>query len=463
MLDLPRAFFQQEIDMENTPPRDNPSQDASRRDFLKSSAATVVGATAAYLSTVPHVHAGGSDFLGVGLIGCGSPRGGRGRGAAENCVKAGPNVKLIAMGDLFKDHLEFSRNNLKKLGPSLVDVPDKNCFVGWDAYKDVIHCKGVDVVILATPPGFRPLHLKEAVAAGKHIFCEKPVAVDAPGIRSVLKTVEEAKKKNLALVSGLCWRYDHGMREAFKRVHGGAIGDIVSMQCTYNTGGLWMVPRDSKWSDMEWQVRNWLYFTWLSGDFNVEQHVHSLDKMAWIMQETPPLKAVGLGGRQVRTGSDYGHIFDHHSVVYDYPGSIKMYSNCRQQEGCAQDVSDHIFGTKGVCHIDASRARFFIKSYDKGQKTWLYRKPQGSKDRGMYQNEHDELIASIRAGKPINNGEYMTKSSMLAILGRMATYTGLEITWEKALRSKQDLMPAKLEMGSLPTPEVARPGVTKFV
>jgi predicted dehydrogenase len=449
--------------MVDTPRPESPAPDTSRRDFLKTSTATVVGATAAYLSTVPNVHAGGNDTLGVGLIGCGSPRGGRGRGAAFNCVHAGPNVKLIAMGDLFKDHLDFSRKDLMKLGSAKVDVPDKNCFVGFDAYKHVIHCKGVDVVILATPPAFRPLHLQEAVAAGKHIFCEKPVAVDAPGIRSVFRTCEEARKKNLSLVSGLCWRYDWGMREAFKRVLDGAIGDIVSLQCSYNTGGLWMVPRQTDWSDMEWQLRNWLYFTWLSGDFNVEQHIHSLDKMTWIMREATPLKAIGLGGRQVRTGADYGHIFDHHSVVYEYAGGIKMYSNCRQQDGCAHDVSDHIYGTKGVCHIDASRSRFSIKPHAKGQRTWTYRRPGGSKDHGMYQNEHDELIASIRQGKPINNGDYMTKSSMLAILGRMATYTGQEITWEKGLHSKQNLMPAKLEMGSLPTPEVARPGITKFI
>ncbi len=442
---------------EPTPPA------ASRRDFLKTSTAAVAGAAAAatYLGGVPAVHAGGSDAIGVGLIGCGSPRGGRGRGAAAQCVSAGPGVKLVAMGDVFRDHLEFTRADLRKLGPDKVDVPDSHCFVGFDAYKDVIRCKGVDLVILATPPHFRPLHLKEAVAAGKHVFAEKPVAVDAPGVRSVLASCAEAKKKNLAVVSGLCWRYDLGMRETFHRVRDGAVGDIVGLQCTYNTGALWMVPRQPKWSDMEWQLRNWLYFTWLSGDFNVEQHIHSLDKMAWVMGDRYPVKAVGLGGRQVRTGPEYGHIFDHHSVVYDYAGGVKLFSNCRQQENCANDVSDQITGTKGVCHINASRRLFTIKPY--GQTAWRYRLPRGQKDPGMYQNEHNELIASIRAGKPINNGDYMSKSTLLAILGRMATYTGQEITWEQAFNSKEDLTPPRYEMGSLPVPPVARPGFTRFV
>jgi predicted dehydrogenase len=441
-----------------------PAGNGSRRDFLKTSAVGVAGAAAAtLLGSVPAVHAAGSDVIGVGLIGCGSPRGGRGRGAAAQCVNAGTNVKLVAMGDLFKDHLEFSRTNLKSLGSEKVDVPDKRCFVGWDAYKEVIHCKDVSVVVLATPPGFRPLHLKEAVAAGKHVFAEKPVAVDAPGVRSVLKTCEEARQKNLSIVSGLCWRYDHGMRETFKRVRDGAIGDITTLQCTYNTGYLWVVPREPKWSDMEWQVRNWLYFTWLSGDHNVEQHIHSLDKMAWVLGDQYPHKAVGLGGRQVRTGPEYGNIFDHHSVVYQYGGGLKLFSNCRQQDGCAQDVSDQVTGTKGICRIDAQRSRFSIVPFGKGQKRWSYRPARGSKDRGMYQNEHDELIASIRSGKPINNGEYMAKSTLLAIMGRMATYTGQEITWEKALHSKEDLTPAKMEMGPLPVPSVAKPGVTPFV
>jgi predicted dehydrogenase len=402
----------------------------------------------------------------VGLIGCGrsgSEGGGRGRGAAMNCVSAGPNVKLVAMADLFRDHLEYSRGYLaKKLGPEKMDVTDDRCFVGFDAYEKLLQHGGVDLVILASPPGFRPLHLKAAVAAGKHIFAEKPVAVDGPGIRTVLQACQEAKAKKLSLVSGLCWRYDLGMRETFQRVHGGAIGDILSLQCTYNTGELWVTPRKKEWSDMEWQCRNWLYFTWLSGDFNVEQHIHSLDKMAWVMQDEYPVKAVGLGGRQVRTGPEFGHIFDHHSVVYEYANGVKFFSSCRQQRGCDNDVSDHIWGTKGVCHIDANKQVFTIKPHGSAS-AWRYRLPEGVNDDGMYQNEHNELIASIRSGKPIYNGDYMTKSSLLAILGRMATYTGRSVTWQQALESREDLSPPKYEFGDLPVPPVAQPGVTKFV
>jgi predicted dehydrogenase len=436
----------------------------SRRGFLKGSAALI--GTSAALSVAGNVHAKGSDVLRVGLIGCGSPRGGRGRGAAEQCVHAGPGVKLIAMADLFKDHLDFTRGYLsKKFGKDKVDVADDHCFSGWDAYQRLINLKEVDVVLLASPPGFRPQHIEAAVAAGKHVFAEKPVAVDAPGVRRVLKACHDAKTKNLSIVSGLCWRYDTGMRETFKRVHEGAIGDILALQCTYNTGELWSIPREEGWSDVEWQVRNWLYFTWVSGDFNVEQHIHSLDKMAWVMKDEYPVKAVGLGGRQVRTDPLYGHIFDHHSVVYEYKNGVKLFSNCRQQPGkIAHDVSDHIWGTKGICHIETSRPTdggFKIKPHD--GKLWAYRLAEGAKDAGMYQNEHNELIAGIRAGKPINNGDYMCKSTLMAIMGRMATYTGQAISWEHALNSKQDLAPKKYEFGDMPVAPVAKPGETKFV
>jgi predicted dehydrogenase len=435
---------------------------SSRREFLKTSTATVMGAAlATELMVTANAHAASNDVIRVGLIGCGSPRGGRGRGAAENCVHAGPNVKLYAMADLFKDHLDFTRSYLSQFGSDKVDVTEDRCFVGWDAYKKVLALKEVDLVILATPPGFRPIHLKAAVEAGKHIFCEKPVAVDGPGIRSVLQTCEEAKKKNLALVSGLCWRYHPTMKEAIEKIHDGGVGEIVSLQCTYNAHGLWMIPRKSDWSDMEWQVRNWLYFTWLSGDHNVEQHVHSLDKMAWAMRDEYPVKATGIGGRQVRIGPEYGNIFDHHFVVYEYANGVKLFSCCRQQNGCVADISDNIMGTKGICHIDTGGPSATIKSPGKGASLW-HTTGRG-KAGDMYQNEHIALIESIRAGKPINNGDYMTKSSLMAIMGRMATYTGQTITWDQALNSKQDLSPAKYEFGELAVAEVAKPGVTKFI
>jgi myo-inositol 2-dehydrogenase / D-chiro-inositol 1-dehydrogenase len=424
--------------------------DPSRRDFLKTSTVSFAG-IAAGLSKVPAVHAGGSDVVRVGLIGCGR----RGTGAATQALNADLNVKLIAMGDLFADHLVDSLSRLKKdeAISAKVDVKEDHCFIGWDAYEKVL-ATSVDVVLLTSPPHFRPAHLKAAIAAGKHVFCEKPIAVDATGVRAVLDACDEAKKKNLSLVSGLCYRYEHAKRETMQRVHDGAIGEIQALHTTYNTGGLWKESRQPHWSDMEWQVRNWLYFTWLSGDHIVEQHIHSLDKMAWAMKDEYPAKAVGTGGRQVRVQPEYGHIFDHHAVVFEYRNGVKLFSFCRQQDGCAKDVSDSVIGTEGTCDV--------MKHAIRGKHAWRYRSRDGTKD-DMYQNEHDELFASIRSGKPINNGDYMCKSTLMAIMGRMATYTGQVITWEHALNSKEDLSPPKYEFGPIATPAVALPGKTRLV
>ena len=430
---------------------------ATRRDFLAGAAVAAAGAT--LTSLTPAVHAAGNDVLRIGLIGCG----GRGTGAAMQALRADKNTRLLAMGDMFDDKLQYSLGKLKQVADiaDRIDVKPESSFTGFNAYKSVIEMS--DVVLLTTPPHFRPLHLKAAVAAGKHIFAEKPCAVDALGVRAVLKACEEAKKKNLVLVAGLCWRYHHGMRATIDWVHKGIIGDITALQCTYNTGGLWSVRRKPGWSDMEWQLRNWLYFTWLSGDFNVEQHIHSLDKMAWVMQNEYPVRAVGSGGRQVRTDPLYGHIFDHHTVVYEYANGVKLFSACRQQVGCAPDVSDHIVGTNGTCHIETSHPARGIITHGKG-KLWqsvasLRHPPHDD----MYQNEHDELFAAIRAGKPINDGEQLAKSTLMAIMGRMATYTGQVIEWDKALASKEDLTPPAYEFGPLPVAPVARPGLTKFI
>jgi predicted dehydrogenase len=442
------------------PASQNRAEKTSRRDFLKTSAVTVAGAAvASQLASITNVHASGSDVLRVGLIGCG----GRGTGAAAQALNADKYVRLVAMGDVFPDHLQQSLDTLRRdeaIAPK-IDVKPDHCFTGFNAYKEVI-ASGVDVVLLATPPHFRPAHLKTAIEAGKHIFCEKPVAVDGPGVRAVLAACEQARQKNLSLVSGLCWRYHYGMRETFKRILEGAIGDINSLQCTYNTHGLWFKERQKGWSDMEWQLRNWLYFTWLSGDHNVEQHIHSLDKMAWAMRDEYPVKATGIGGRQVRTDPKFGHIFDHHSVVYEYKNGVKIFSACRQQDGCAADVSDHIMGTKGMCDIEASRGEAQIRPFDPSQKPWRHHRTKGVTD-DMYQTEHNELFAGIRSGKAIHNGDYMTKSTLLAVMGRMATYTGQVITWEMALNSKEDLTPPKYEMGSLAVAPVAVPGQTKFI
>lgn len=427
----------------------NPGQDAksvSRRSFLKASA-VAAGSTA--LTLAPAVHAGGSDILRIGLIGCG----GRGTGAAENAMNADPNLRLVALGDTFKDQVDGAFRVLKDSGGEKFAVKPENCFVGFDAYQRVIDC-GVDVVVMATPPHFRPQHLKAAVDAGKHCFVEKPIAVDGPGVRSVLATCEEAKKKGLSIVSGLCYRYERAKQETFKRVHEGAIGDIVALNTVYNTSFTRYSPRKPNWSDMEYQIRNWFYYTWLSGDHIVEQHVHSLDKVAWAMRDEYPVKAYGVGGRQSRTDPKMGQIFDHHSVVYEFKNGVKAYSQCRQQVDCYTEVSDQIIGNKGFCNV--------MKHEIVGAKPWR-RRPDKKNNDDMYQNEHNDFMASIRSGKPINNGEYMSYSSLMAIMGRMATYTGQLITWDMALHSKDDMTPAKYEWSELDVAPVARPGVTKFI
>ncbi len=425
---------------------------SSRRTFLQAGAVALGGSLAAGVAAASAVHPGGSELIRIGLVGCG----GRGTGAAKDCLLT-QGVRLVAMADAFRDQLDKSLANLQKDEElkefsERIDVPESRRFVGFDAYKQLI-ASDVDLVLLCTPPHFRPAHLREAVSAGKHVFAEKPVGVDGPGIRSVLATCEEAKKRKLSVVSGLCWRYDYGVRETMKRVHDGAIGDITALQCSYNTHGLWMKKRQPAWTDMEWQMRNWLYFTWLSGDHNVEQHVHSLDKMAWAMRDENPARASGIGGRQVRTSPEYGQIYDHHCVVYEYPSGVRVFSSCRQMDGCDEDVSDHIFGTKGICHIQGNKQAIV------GESEWRYRGKQTS----MYRVEHEELVASIQSGNPINNGNYMAKSSLMAIMGRMSTYTGKTITWEQALNSKEDLSPPKYEFGVLAVAPVAMPGVTQFV
>lgn len=426
----------------------NTVEASSRREFLKSSAAAAAGGLAmAGLS--PRVFAGGSDALKIGLIGCG----GRGTGAAAQALRGDQNVKLTAMGDAFADRMEISLKALQG-EPDLatkLEVAPETQFIGFDAYKKVID-SGVDVVLLTSPPCFRPAHLKYAVEKGKHIFCEKPVAVDAPGVRSVFETVEEARKKGLALVSGLCWRYDYGMRASFDQILSGGVGDILTIQATYLTQTLKKFPRKPEWSDMEFQLRNWQHFVWGSGDFNVEQHVHSLDKVAWAMKDVPPVKCTGIGGRQARTGEESGNVYDHFSVVYEYANGVKAFASCRQIDNCTNDTSDHVFGTKGICHV------FQHTIESGGQTIWSFKGKKGN----MYQTEHDELFASIRAGNPLNNGDYMTKSTMLAIMGRMSAYTGKSITWEQAMNSKEDLMPPKLEFGPLKVAPVAIPGVTQF-
>jgi predicted dehydrogenase len=421
---------------------------ASRRDFLKTGAAVVGGSLLGPMAMSAGAFAGGSDVIRIGLVGCG----GRGSGAAEQALAADPNVHLVAMGDTFADRIESAHSMLQHRSTAArVQVPPERRFAGFDAYKHVI--EACDVVLLATPPHFRAAHIKAAINAGKHVFAEKPVAVDAGGVRSVIESCQLAEAKRLSVVSGLCYRYDLGMRATFAKIHEGAVGDIVAMETSYNTHGLWNHPRQPSWSDMEWQIRNWLYFTWLSGDFNVEQHVHSLDKTAWAMRDEYPIACSGTGGRQTRTEPEYGNIFDHMAVVYEYPNGVKTFSRCRQQDHCAVDVNDHIFGTKG--RVDVMK---HIVYDHKGDEVWRYRGPKPN----MYQVEHNELFASIRSGKPINNGHYMTHSTMMGVIGRMAAYTGQRITWDQAINSKLDLTPPNYDWGPIEVAPVAMPGITQF-
>ena len=421
------------------------SNRGTRREFL----ATSTAAAAAAWSSNAGAFAKGNDLIKVGLIGCG----GRGTGAARQALLADKNVKLTAMGDAFQDRLDLSLRTLQENEDvaGKVDVAPEQRFVGFDAYKQVI--ENVDVVLLTTPPHFRPMHMRAAIDAGKHVFAEKPVAVDAPGVRHVLETCELAKKKGLSVVSGLCLRYDKGFQETVDRIHNGAIGEIGMLQAIDYRGTIWMKPRQPDWTDMHWQIRNWYYFTWLSGDFNVEQHVHYLDACAWV-KDAYPVSAIGMGGREVRKGEEFGNIYDHHSVTYEFADGAKLFSDTRQQSGCFNKMSSNCTGTKGTAIV--SESRHVISN---GTDEWKYR----GKHKNMYEVEHDQLFAGIRSGKPLNNGEYMAKSTLLAIMGRMATYTGKKITWDQALNSKESLGPRELAWGDVPMPDVAIPGVTKFV
>ncbi len=426
---------------------------ASRRAFLKTSSAAAGAAILSSLAVPRGAHAAGSDVLRVGLIGCG----GRGTGAAVNAMNADPNAKIVALADAFEDRVQNCRTNLIKQKPAQVAIGDDHLFVGFDAYRQLID-SGVDVVLLCATPHFRPRHLKACVDAGKHVFCEKPVAVDAPGYRSVVASCEAAKEKGLNIVSGLCWRYHPAVTETMKRVLDGAIGDIVAVQETYLTGALWFRDRQEDQSEMAYQMRNWYNFHWLSGDHNVEQHVHSLDKGSWAMGDEPPVRAWGLGGRQARDRTPhFGNIFDHHAVVYEYESGARIFAYCRQQKGAWRDVSDHIFGTKGSCIV---LPRYRIE----GASAWKYDGPNAN----MYDEEHKALFSAIRGNKTINNGHYMATSTMLAILGRMVTYTGQTITWEKAINSQEALVPSEYSFEGTPPVmpgedgkyPMATPGVT---
>ncbi|UCD76210.1 MAG: Gfo/Idh/MocA family oxidoreductase [Phycisphaerales bacterium] len=430
----------------NTNSKNDNGDSVTRRDFMKTSAIAAAGSlAAAELAVSRSAHAAGSDEIRVGLIGCG----GRGTGAAAQCMQASPRVRIAAMADVFRDRVDGSREALEKRDER-AKFDDSRCFVGFDGYKELI-ADGVDAVILATPPHFRPFHLEEAVKAGCHVFMEKPVAVDPVGIRKVIAAGEMADRKGLSIVAGTQRRHEARYQELIYRIHAGAIGDIVAARCYWNQGGLWVNEPRKEWSDMEWQLRNWLYFTWLSGDHIVEQHVHNIDVVNWAIGDHP-IRAMGLGGRQVRTDPIYGHIFDHFAVEFEYPNNVFVLSTCRQIDGCANRVHEVVHGTIGSATTQH-------ETVIRGANSWRFE----ADNPNPYVQEHKDLIASIEGGTHYNEARQVAESTLCAIMGRMSTYTGQEVTWEQAMNSELDLTPPTYEFGDLPLPPVAMPGQTKLI
>jgi predicted dehydrogenase len=440
-------------------------QQTSRRDFIRHTTLGLAGAAAVHL---PLGAARAEDAeITIGVIGCG----GRGTGAVLDALGAATkviypaegyhtedvregtriehkNIRVAALADLFDDRLGRCRGELKKLG---IEVPAARCFTGLDAYKQLLAVPEVNYVILATPPHFRPEQLMAAVQAGKHVFMEKPVAVDVPGVRLVMQAGELARSKRLGIAAGTQRRHDAGYRETIKRIHDGAIGDVVYGKVYWNGGQIWVIDREAGWSDLEWQFRNWNYFTWLSGDHIVEQHVHNLDVVNWVLGAHPIRAVAALGGRQVRTGDRHGHIFDHFAVEYEYPNGVTVFSQCRQINGCQNTVGELVVGTLGTSNcanrIDPKR----------GEK-WRFSEEPGS----PYRLTHEHLIASVLAGAPINEAQAIAESTMTGILGREAAYSGHSITWERAMKSETRLGPPSYTGGSYPIPPVAMPGQYRF-
>ena len=407
---------------ENTKP-----QETDRRDFLKTSSALVAAGVASGpgLSVARSAYGGGSDSVTLGLVGCG----GRGTGAAIQAMNTtSGEVNLLAVGDVFEDRLSNAVDAIKNKHGEKVLVDADHRFVGFDAYEKVLD-SNIDMVILATPPGFRPLHFEKAIEQGKHVFMEKPVAVDGPGVRRVLKANEMAREKSLAVQVGLQRRHERAYMETIGQLKEGAIGDINLLRCYWNGGGVWVRPRKEEYTELEYQMRNWYYFNWLCGDHIDEQHIHNIDVCNWLM-DGYPVKAQGQGGREVRKGIDHGQIFDHHFVEFTYANGTKMFSQCRHIKECWSSVSEHAHGSNGYC--DIGRGRIF--DADGKNERW---KTEGG--RGGHQQEHHDLFADLAAGRIPNEGDYGALSSMTAILGRMATYTGKEISWEQAINSELSL------------------------
>jgi predicted dehydrogenase len=422
----------------------------NRREFMAAAAVAAAGsaATMGAVSAAPRrTGRRRADTISIGLIGCG----GRGTGAAYNALEADADTRITAMADLFADRLGSSREHLAGeaafAGRGVVD--DSRCYTGFDAYRQLLAEADVDVVILATPPHFRSIHFEAAVNAGKHVFMEKPAASDPAGVRRAIAAAKAADEAGLCIVAGTQRRHEASYLAAMEQIKSGAIGDVTHASCYWNQGGLWVHERKPDYSDMEWQVRNWLYFAWLSGDHIVEQHVHNLDVVNWAMGATP-VRCLGIGGRQVRTEPKYGNIFDHFSIEYEYPDGRSALSMCRQIDGCAGRVEEHIFGTKGRLLTRPGFAEIA------GASQWRF----GEDNPNPYVVEHQDLIAAIRSGSRINEAKRVAESTLTAIMGRMSAYTGQEVTWEQAMNSKLDLAPPAYAFGEVPVRPVPVPGHT---
>jgi predicted dehydrogenase len=438
----------------------NSGRAQTRRQFLVKSSVLAGASMTAALDISRSAYAAGSDLIKIGLIGCG----GRGSGSIANALSVNPGAQLYAMADAFADRLDNARSQLQQKCSNQMDVNNR-CFSGFDAAQKLI-ASSVQVALLTTAPHFRPMHLEACVEAGVHVFAEKPMAVDAPGVRRVLAAGEKARLKKLSFVSGFQTRYSPSAREEVKRVHDGEIGDIVCIEGVYNTGPLWYRGHQPEWTEMEFQMRNWYYFTWLSGDHLVEQHVHFLDLVNWLMHEKPPLQAWGYGGRSQRVEAKFGDIFDHHSVVYEYAEGPRVYALTRQQSGCFNGVYATVSGTKGQLRRGGNKKQSGIFD-NQGKLKW-----QAPAETEMPEvNRYREMFAAMQAGTPINDSVTMDGSSMLAILGRMATHCGQRITWEEAAASNKVLAPERYDWTAnppvMPGPDGAYPhaipGVTQVL
>ena len=425
--------------------------DSSRREFLKATASAGLVAGLA-----PAVHGAGTDTVRVALVGCG----GRGTGAAANVLQTKANTRLVAMADAFADRIDLSLRGLAgQVDRDCLDVPEDRRFVGLDGYQHAID-SGVDLVLLCTPPGFRPLQFEAAVRAGKHVFLEKPVATDAPGVRRVLAANEEAKSKGLAVAVGHHLRHEEKHQDIIERIHDGAIGDLRYLRAYFNSTGVWVRPREPGQTEMQYQVRNWYYFTWLSGDHIVEQHVHDLDVCNWI-KGSHPVEAQGVGGRQVRVGKEYGEIFDHHTVEFTYDDGVKLFSFCRHMPGCWNSFSQHAHGTHGSADIEGHGTATLQVA---GQEPRRWRR-----DTVGHQVEMDELVEALQSSRPYNEGDYGAMSTMTAILGRAASYSGKIVRWDEAFSSDIELVPRHIAWNTEPPlrpgPDgiyvCAMPGITK--